>query len=245
MRVFVVNLKRSADRRAKMNAILDNLGIKFEFFEGTDGKELDAASIKAVYNESVTMKNLQRPLSLNEIGCALSHRSLYRHIIDEEIDKACILEDDVIVDREFPAILEYLDTKALRNTVVKLDNYQEKNTPCGLWTQERIFGQYRYKKPVTTQWMTWGYVIDREGAARILREWPVISFAADDWKRMGRVIDLRCVQPAIVHQNTSFASILDEDRKELHKRTYRPKISVPGIGRLFYIAKTVARMMVS
>lgn len=245
MRVFVINLMRSADRRERMKDILDSLGVRFDFFPGTDGKELDEASIEAAYDEAAVMKNIRRTLSLNEIGCTISHRSVYKRIVDEGIEKACVLEDDVIIDREFPSILDYLDSKTLRNTVVKLDNYQEKNTPCGLWTRDRIMGPYRYKRPVTRQWMAWGYVIDREAAARILGEWPRIAFAADDWKRMSAVVEIRCVQPAVVHQNTSFASILDEDRKELLERTYRPKRAIPGIGRLVHIAKTIARMMVS
>jgi glycosyl transferase, family 25 len=246
MRAFVINLKRSADRRLRMKGILDGIGVEFEFFVGADGKELGNAEIEAAYDEAAVVKNLRRTLSANEIGCTISHRSLYRKIVDEGIDKACILEDDVILDRELPDILAYLDSIRLQNVVVKLDNYQEKRTPCGIWTRKRIIGPYRYKKPVTTQWMAWGYVIDREAAASILREWPRIAFMSDDWKRMSKAIDLRCVQPSVVHQNTSVASILDEDRKELLERTYRPKRGGrPGIGRLGHIAKTIARMAVS
>jgi len=228
-----------------MKEILDGLGIAFEFFVGTDGKELGMADIEAAYDEAAVMANLGRTLSLNEIGCTISHRSVYKRIVDEGIEKACILEDDVIVDRDFPAILDYLDSKALRNTVVKLDNYQERSTPCGLWTRSRIMGSYRYKKPATTQWMAWGYAIDNVAAARILCEWPKIAFMSDDWKRMGRAVDIRCVQPAVVHQNKAFDSILDEDRKELLERTYRPKRGIPGIGRLSHIAKTIVRMAIS
>jgi glycosyl transferase, family 25 len=245
MRVFVINLARSKERRARMKELLDSMGVEFEFFAGTDGKKLTPAEVEDAYDEAAVLGNIRRTLTLNEIGCTISHRAVYRKIRDEGIGRACILEDDILLDPEFPEVLAYLDSRPLRNTVVKLDNYQEKSTPCGLWTRERIRGPYRYKRPVTTQWMAWGYAMDAMAAESILRAWPSIAFMSDDWKRMSAAVEIRCVQPAVVHQNAAFESIIDEDRKahlEKSKETRRRSLN---LGRLAHIAKTLAKMAVS
>jgi hypothetical protein len=46
-----------------------------------------------------------------------------------------------------------------------------------------------FKKPVTTQWMTWGYVVDKSAAESILRKWPKNEFVCDDWKRMSKAVE--------------------------------------------------------
>jgi GR25 family glycosyltransferase involved in LPS biosynthesis len=166
-------------------------------------------------------------------------------MVEEDIERACILEDDILIDHNFPEILEYLDTADITKTVVKLDNYQEKTTPCSIWGRRKITNKYKYKKPVTTQWMTWGYVLDLSAAQAILSEWPRIAFAADDWKRMSTVVDIRCIQPAIVHQNTSFESVIDEDRIAHVEKVKEHRKKAFSFGRLVHIVKTLAKMAVS
>lgn len=245
MKVFVINLERSKDRRTRMQTTLDSMGIPFEFFAGTDGKRLGKEEIDLAYDEGRVKRNINRVLSLNEIGCTISHRALYKKIADEGIEKACILEDDIILDEEFPEILAFLDRLEFSNTVVKLDNYQEKNTPCSLWRRKRIRDGWFYKKPVTTQWMAWGYVVDRAAAANILRSWPKIEFMSDDWKRMSAAVELRCVQPAVVHQNVTVESVIDEDRKDLLAKEKVSGSRHRRLSRLAHIAKTVLKMILS
>jgi glycosyl transferase family 25 len=151
-----------------MKQILDSFGIPFEFFSGTDGGQLKKAEIESAYDEEKVQKNLDRVLSLNEIGCTMSHRAVYKKMLDENIEKACILEDDVLLDDEFPRTLTFLNDFNFKNTVVKFDNYREKNTPCSIWVKKKVSERVMFKKPVTTQWMAWGYIIDRIAAANIL-----------------------------------------------------------------------------
>jgi glycosyl transferase, family 25 len=243
MRVFVINLKRSADRRQRMEAALCGLGVPFEFFDAAEGRALRLEELGAEYDEAAVMRNIDRTLSINEIGCTISHRRIYRKMVEEGIERACVLEDDILIDGAFPGVLAYLDRAEMTNAVVKLDNYQEKITPCSVWGRRRLPGGYAYKKPVTTQWMAWGYALDLAAARAILATWPRIAFMSDDWKRMSAAVNIRCVQPAVVHQNTAFESILDEDRKDLLAKTYRPKRGLPKLDRLAHIAKTILKML--
>jgi len=245
MKVFVNTLERFADRKLRMKSLLDSLGIPFEFFEGPDGKKLTQAEIDAAYDDIGCRKNINRAMTRSEIGCAMAHRAMYRKMIDENIVKACILEDDILVDEALPKVLAFLDAGTSRNTVVKLDNYREKNSPCSIWGRRRIDGEIAYKKPVTTQWMTWGYVLDRSAAESLLRASPKIRFVCDDWDRMGTAVDIRCVQPAVVHRNATLESNLEEGRSEAFGTSLQPKGRGGPIKRLLHIARTIALMLFS
>ena len=245
MKVFVNTLERFADRRARMKGILDSLGIPFEYFEGPDGRKLRQDEIDAAYDAVRFRKLHGREMSLNEIGCTMGHRAIYRKMVEENIEKACILEDDVLLDAELPETLAFLDALRFKNTVIKLDNYREKDTPCSVWGRKRIGDRGVYKKPVTAQWMTWGYALDRGAAESILRKWAKIEFLCDDWKRIQEAVEMRCVQPAVVHRNAAVASILDEGRDEVIRKAERPANASSTIDRLLHIAKTVFLMLFS
>jgi len=78
MKVFVNTLARFADRRARMQSSLESLKIPFEWFEGPDGKELRPDELVAACDLEKIKKNLDRAMSLNEIGCTMGQRAIYK-----------------------------------------------------------------------------------------------------------------------------------------------------------------------
>ena len=102
--IYVIHLKRSTDRKSY---IKDKLaGLNFELFRGVDGKKLDRTELKkkGLYDSHLTKlfkKRKGQPakdLPLTRIGCALSHNSVYKDILENGYKRALILEDDVIVN---------------------------------------------------------------------------------------------------------------------------------------------------
>jgi glycosyl transferase family 25 len=245
MKIFVNTLERFADRKARMKRILDSLGLPFEFFEGPDSRLLGRDEIAEACDQEAIRKNHGRDLSTSEIACTMAHRAIYRKMVDENIEKACILEDDILIDDDFGEIVAFLENRDFKNTVVKLDNYAEKNTPCSIWGKRRVNGRAVYKKPVTTQWMTWGYALDKRAAENLLDTWPKIEFICDYWKGMRRAVRISCIQPAVVHRNIQVASILDEDRGEVLKQRKTSASGGSKIARLLYLTKTVFLMLFS
>lgn len=100
---FVISLKDQEERRKNIGSILTANNVDFEFFDATYGKEMTEEEQKLCSNESqtiLTMKGnrkvlIEDELSLSEKGCALSHLRLYQHIIDQDLDYAVIMEDDL------------------------------------------------------------------------------------------------------------------------------------------------------
>lgn len=72
--------------------------LNVHFIDPVIGKHLSSEDLKIYYDEDLTQKKLGRSLSLNEIGCALSHRRAWEHILKQDTsDYGLILEDDALI----------------------------------------------------------------------------------------------------------------------------------------------------
>ena len=117
VKCFVINLKKDTERLEHISNELNKLGLDYEVFEASYGKELDAAFINQCRQEDELLFNLKGnvkvkllgKLSLSEIGCALSHLRVYQHVIDCGLDKALIVEDDICLKPQLKLALDNLD----------------------------------------------------------------------------------------------------------------------------------------
>ena len=92
--VFVLNLDRSPDRLAAVDAELRRHGIRYERLPAVDGKLLDTAQIRKVAPGFCSAF-----CTAGMLGCFLSHLNFGRTVVERGYDRAIILEDDVrIVD---------------------------------------------------------------------------------------------------------------------------------------------------
>ncbi|WP_241189797.1 glycosyltransferase family 25 protein [Enterobacter ludwigii] len=114
MKIFIVNLKKSVERRKKMEAQLNALGLSAEFIEAVDGRLMSEEERKGV------TANVNYAFLPGEIGCALSHQKIYKKMIDEKIGEALILEDDVVLNDDFKNVLEHITVPEVRPSVILL-----------------------------------------------------------------------------------------------------------------------------
>jgi glycosyl transferase family 25 len=105
--VFVINLARDTDRAAHMRAALAQIGLAGEFIEAVDGRALTPAD-RAMVDPARTRLVYGNDLLDNEIGCYLSHYRLYQRMIDENIEVALIMEDDLDISPDLPALVTEL-----------------------------------------------------------------------------------------------------------------------------------------
>ena len=110
--IFIVNLERNIERRQAIEMQLQKLNLNYHILPATDGKKLTDAEFQKIYNQELSLQQIQFPLSKNEVGCADSHLRIYEKIVAENIPYALILEDDVILNKE---ILTVLDQKFLQS----------------------------------------------------------------------------------------------------------------------------------
>ncbi len=75
----------------------ERLGVKFTFMPAVDGRDPDAKVDLGTPKGTLS----GRPRSRIDYACVSSHRLVWKHIVDEGIEQAIILEDDVVVADDF------------------------------------------------------------------------------------------------------------------------------------------------
>ncbi|XP_038614151.1 procollagen galactosyltransferase 2 [Tachyglossus aculeatus] len=102
--IFMINLKRRKDRRDRMLRTLYEQEIEVKIVEAVDGKALNTSQLKALnidmlpgYRDPYS----SRPLTRGEIGCFLSHYSIWKEVIDRDLEKTLVIEDDVRFEHQF------------------------------------------------------------------------------------------------------------------------------------------------
>ncbi len=118
LKYYVINLKSQPERREHMRTQLDKLvalgGRAYEFFDAVDGRKLSTDDESLCSHENRVILNfdngrrllVEDELSPSEKGCALSHLKLYQKILDDGVQRAVIMEDDLDLTNEtFSALL--------------------------------------------------------------------------------------------------------------------------------------------
>lgn len=117
LKYYVINLKNETERRKLMEQSLDAQGVDYEFFEGINGRELteDQKALFADKDKNILEMAggrkaiVEDKLSPAEKGCALSHLKLYQKILDEGVQRAVILEDDLALSHDVYEALDNID----------------------------------------------------------------------------------------------------------------------------------------
>jgi glycosyl transferase family 25 len=122
--VFVINLEQSADRRAAMTALLEPLHMDYIFFKAVNGHALDIDTLPA-YAKTRRRLFFGHDLTKGEIGCLLSHRAIYQHMVDNNTDRAIILEDDVAIEPGFPQIIREIIQSPVQWDIVRFLAYDK------------------------------------------------------------------------------------------------------------------------
>jgi len=96
--VRVINLERSQTRWASITQSLESAGISnFARIDAVDAWRLNKDEMAHAYDAEQNRKYYFAPLKPGEIACFLSHRKAWRTVVEENLDGAFILEDDVLI----------------------------------------------------------------------------------------------------------------------------------------------------
>ena len=102
--VYLINLDRSKDRLETISKHLNDIGIDFIRTSGVDG--LTLPDDYPLANKERFLINQKKPIVMGEVGCAESHRNIWKEIIKKDIPYTLILEDDVVISDSIHDLLE-------------------------------------------------------------------------------------------------------------------------------------------
>jgi GR25 family glycosyltransferase involved in LPS biosynthesis len=190
IKIFVINLKKSIERRKSIMKLMNEHSLEFEFFEAIDGLLLPDNFVTKSRNRSNKWyrqdEGDDKSMRLAEIGVAVSHYKIYQRILNEKIDFAIVMEDDASFDKRFAYFLTQL--KNIRKVLKKFDlillgyctHDVKYNLPAAYsyWGRMRVGRKFKVGIPLKWYWSAIGYVISLRGALLLSEkqgEYPCVT----------------------------------------------------------------------
>jgi glycosyl transferase family 25 len=210
MQAYVVSLARSPDRRAHIMSELHKTGVHYEIVDAVDGRDLDLSDTR-LFDPRVVGTSTFRP---GAAGAALSHLKVYRRVLDEGLDLALILEDDVVLPKDLNALIDATAPYMAGAEVVLLNFHS--NDPCRITKANRIpLPSSRLLVHVVDEGQLssgGSYLITREACERMARTVLPVRVQLDDWgyfRKEGTLDRVRCVVPMAVTNNMTLRTTID------------------------------------
>ena len=159
MQIFVINLPIAIERRKIQQDQLAKLGLEYKILDATSADDISEATYKKHYFD------WQRPLRKTEIACYYSHRSAWEMVIKSR-KPALILEDDAILSRFLPELLDSLNE--IQNTdLINLENRSRKkfvsSSYMDIACNSRLFRLYQDRTGAA------GYILWPSGAKKLIQ----------------------------------------------------------------------------
>jgi len=211
MRIYVINLARATERRRKMQAQADALGVHLDFIEAVDGKTITDADRRLV-DHTRRRRITPYPLTDNEIGCWLSHCRAMQLLIESGDKMAMIAEDDAKLAPDFARVLEAIAARSGPFDIIDLHRNLKKDelfVSCRPLLPGFDLGRIGYTHMNAT-----GYVMSREGAQKFLAYAQRFVHAVD--KEMHRYwangLDIYGIETPVVIPDDGGYSFIGETR---------------------------------
>lgn len=215
---FVVNLTHDVEKKAHMSNLATSLGVTFEYIAAVNGKSLTRKQIEAVYDRTLSVESIGRGLSLGELGCALSHLHIYQKMITENIDVAVILEDDVDISADIHNIMSSVDSFPENWELMLLGYYSapetERMSLSSFRGRHPILSTYRAVRLVEETFGTHGYMINLQGAKKLVLDLNRIIKPIDHYTCSEVHINMFALTPRVITLNNKFKQMgcIESDR---------------------------------
>ncbi|XP_076679552.1 glycosyltransferase 25 family member [Andrena cerasifolii] len=172
--IYVINLLRRPERRDRMYRLFKELGIRAETVDAVDGRTLNQSVLEDLGIEMLPEyadPYHERLMTMGEIGCFLSHYSIWNKVIDDGFDSVIILEDDVRFEPFFRQKLNYI-LKELEILQLEWDLVYLGRKRLVENAESGVDGS-KYLVHAAYSYWTLGYILSAEGARKLVNAMPL------------------------------------------------------------------------
>ena len=173
--VYLINIDRAAERLAVLLQDAARFGIDIERVAGIDGTLLAPAE-RVNVDEALFFRRNGRTMLAGEYGCYRSHMVAYERLLDNGVDAAVIIEDDVGFDATFRSRVEAIYRAMPDADVIKLVNHR---TSGFFAVAETDQGDRIGRCFIGPQGSGACYLVTRAGAQKLLQALKIMSLPAD------------------------------------------------------------------
>ncbi len=190
--------------------LCDKYGLKYSFIHAVDGSQLDDKEINQIVDHKLSLKKLKKKLVREEIGCLLSHLSIYKKIINENIEISLILEDDVNFNHSLIDFFQCYNKLPLKYDLLLLGHHKplSRNKPgdINFWSKKIKIDKFVISRPAEVCYGTYGYLITYEGAIKLKNRIKKFYLPVDHYTGSDKFSNLYIMQKPIIFVNEDLTS---------------------------------------
>lgn len=194
MKIFVLSLISSPDRRSTVLKKLGSRGIEFEFLDAVDGRTSDHPYLKN-YDEKSFLINRRRIAAPGELGCYVSHLLAWEKCVtlDEPI---VVLEDDFELTDQFEKGMNFLEKFVDKVAFIRLEPLEKR-----IFVTSDKTDDFSLVKQLNVGMCTTGYIITPRGAKKLLKKAMTIKSPIDLFLKYTFTHDqiIHAITPGIVY----------------------------------------------
>lgn len=212
MKIFVISLTSSLNRRENITTQMAEQSLPFEFFDAINGKNEDHPFFKQ-YCDPKRIRRKGYSLNPGEMGCFASHYSLWEKCIALN-EPIVILEDDVHLRKKLSLVLSHVKTYICQLGMVRLSRTLEP-TFINVSSFEDTSMIVKYTKPAKGGM---GYVLSPGSAKKLilkLKTWyePVDDYLEKEWLHKMSIFGIE--PPCLTHDNSVPSEIGDRKKQKM------------------------------
>ena len=177
MKIVVISLLTSVDRRAKVIEKLSAKNLAFEFLDAVDGRTDDHPYLKN-YNEKAYLLNRCRTAAPGELGCYVSHLLAWEKCVALN-EPLVVLEDDFELTEDFVEGLNFVEQFLDKVVFVRLERIKTNYHIASRYKDEK----FSLKMQLKVEMCATGYVITPQGAKALLTKGREICAPVDVYLR--------------------------------------------------------------
>lgn len=233
---FIIHLDRASSRRSNVRVLRDTLPFDVEVVSAVDAQQAspEPHAFFGNYQREILAPRYPNALSLSEIACFQSHRKCWERILDQNVDAALILEDDISLD--FPTFKSA--TNLVMHTIaqgdfVRLPYKRREDEGLVLAQQDDVI----LRRPQEIALGMQAQIVTRDAARELLAKTeifdrPVDCYIQMQWEHKQRILT---IWPAGINEvsNELGGSMINHKtlgfskfKRELLRPIYRKKISL-------------------
>jgi glycosyl transferase family 25 len=201
MQVYVINLKKDADRLQHMSRQLASYNIEFERVDAVDGRVMPEGEFQAFVK---ARSGKPTPWGRGQMGCWLSHSHTWEKIAAGDDAYGLILEDDMHIS---PDIVPFVQAEGWIPEDADIVKLEAPNNRVRLGKTLSVLNQHHVRQLRSTAWCAGGYILSRQAARFLVKQPSSTHMAVDaflfslELSAVARQLKLYQVAPAVVVQD--------------------------------------------
>jgi len=219
---FVISMARAGRRMDHVQRIISEFPGDCKRFDATDGRRLSESEIRNVYKTDLFHPRYPFTLSCGEVGCFLSHRSVWKQIAESDATGGLVMEDDIELLEGFSEALQLAVETSPSCGYIQFQtrNFNGIHKPVAKHKNWEIVRPRIVPLRATAEWIT------RQAAVKLLEVTQVFDRPIDTFIQMRWLhgVDVLVLTPPCVREvSGSLGGSVINERKQ--KKTIWPQMN--------------------